>query len=370
MRAFSRVVRNSPPPETVRWSGNDIVEVAGNVVPLEKYRAYIHSTITKLQELINTKVLCDISLPGIGINTTIAPDPDAGNNMPYHGPLSSGMSEWMDNPDSNRFTDAMVSQNKLGLAVKQSADGSPTFSGHAERIWDWLDTIEEAWKLLYCLYHITSGLPGRGTEESLLQWTNSTTGRRHLFTTDGSIQMTSNYHKGTALTGTYKTTTRLVLPQLSTIFLILLRIVRPFQLIVHLQFGSRPKPGKKPDLLSLTVLENYRTKIFVKNGRVWNSADQSEALHDWFTQCLGVPLGIRWYRQFAKALQRKWIKDLPNDAKAMLMAVADQQAGHSTPYAEGSYARPVGTSGGSESRIHAFCEISKLWQRKLGFNVE
>ena len=279
------------------------------------------------------------------------------------------MSEYMDNPDSDKFSSALVSKNKLGLTVGQSTDGSPIISGDTGDIWKWLDTIEEAWRLLYCLYHTTSGLPGRGTEESILQWNNSITGRRHLFTTDGAIQITSNYHKGTALVGTYKTITRLILPQLSTILLILLRIVRPLQLTLHLQFGSKPKPGTKSNQLSSGAIQNYRTKIFVKNGRVWNSRDQSEALQDWFNQCFGVKLGIRWYRQFATALQRKWILELPHDPRLALFAMADEQAGHTQRTSEAHYARSMGTSGDSESRINSFCRISKLWQEKLGFKV-
>jgi hypothetical protein len=203
----------------------------------------------------------------------------------------------------------------------------------------------------------------------MLQWTNSNLGRRHLFTTHGAIQIISNYHKGTSLAGTYKTITHLVLPQLSTIFLILLRIVCPFQLTLHLQFGTKPSQGKKPDQLSSETIENYCTKIFIKNGRMWNSRDQAEALKSWFTQCLGTPLGIRWYRQFATALQRKWIKDLDHDSESLLMLVADGQAGHTQKTSERHYARLVGSSGDPESRIKAFSEISKLWQRKLGFEV-
>jgi len=369
MRSFSRVVRNLPPPVTVRWSGDKAVEVIGHLVPLEKYQSHIHSSVAKLQDLIDTKVLCGISLSDINICTKITPDPDVDNRTLHYGPLSYGMSEWMDNPDSDKFAHAIVLHNKFGLAVGQSADGSSKFSGHSQDIWEWFTAIEEAWELLYCLYHVTSGLPGRGTEESMLQWTNSTTGRRHLFTTEGAIRITSDYHKGTAITNTYKTITRLVLPQLSTIFLILLRIIRPFQLTLYLQFGPKPTKGKKPNHLSLEVIENYRTKIFIKNGRMWNSRDQSEALRNWFHQCFGVSLGIRWYRQFAKALQRKWILELPQDSRLLLMAIADEQAGHTGRTSETNYAREEGTSEDSESRIKSFCKISQLWQRKLGFEV-
>jgi len=369
MRSFSRVVRNLPPPVTVRWSDDKAVEVNGHLVLLEEFRLHIHSSVAKLQDCIHTQVLCGIDLSDIGIYTKITPDLDADNSTLHYGPLSHEMSEWMDNPDSDKFAHAIVLQNKFGLTVGQSADGSPKFSGHTQEIWEWFAAIEEAWGLLYCLYHVTSGLPGRGTEESMLQWANSTTGRRHLFTTDGAIQIISNYHKGTALTNTYKTITRLVLPQLSTIFLILLRIVRPFQLTLYLQFGSKPTKGKKPNHLSSGVIENYRTKIFIKNGRMWNSRDQSELLCNWFHQCFGTSLGIRWYRQFATALQRKWILELPHDSRVLLLAIADEQAGHTGKASEGHYARAEGTSGDSESRIKSFCAISKLWQEKLGFKV-
>lgn len=347
-----------------------MVEVDGHLVYLGKYRSNIHTRLTDLLDLIKTQVLCGISLSDIGIHTTITSDQNADNSAPYYGPFSYGMSEWMDNPDSDAFANAIVSQNKLGLEVGQSADGLPKFSGHPQEIWKWLAAIDKAWSLLYCLYHITSGLPGRGTEESMLQWTNSTTGRRHLFTTDGAILVTSDYHKGTALTGTYKTVTRLVLPELSVVFLTLLRIVRPFQLTLHLQFGSEPKNGRKLDQLSPGVIENYRTKIFIKNGRMWNSRDQSEALNDWFTQCLGAPLGIRWYRQFAKALQRKWISELARSPGDAMLAIADEQAAHTPATSEGKYARLVGSSGDRESKTKSFCAMSKLWQKKLGFKVE
>jgi len=369
MSSFSRVVRNSPPPVTVRWSGDEAVEVNGHLVVLKSYQSHIHSSVTKLQDLIDNQVLCGINLSDINICTKITADLDADNSTLHYSPLSHEMSEWMDNPDSDKFSHAILLQNKLGLKVGHSADGSPKFSGHTQEIWEWFAAVEEAWELLYCLYHVTSGLPGRGTEESMLQWANSTTGRRHLFTTDGAIQIISNYHKGTALTNTYKTITRLVLPQLSTIFLILLRIVRPFQLTLYLQFGSKPTKGKKPNHLSLGVIENYHTKIFIKNGRMWNTRDQSEALRNWFLQCFHAPLGIRWYRQFATALQRKWILELPHDSRILLMAIADEQAGHTGKTSETNYARKEGTSGDSESRIESFCAVSKLWQRNLGFEV-
>lgn len=366
MRAFSRVVRNTPPLATIRWSKDTAVEVDGHLVPLNEYKSYIQSSIKELENLVQTKVLCNISLATIGISTIITEDTDAGSTVPYHGPFSHEMSELLDNPDSDKFANAMVSQKRLGLNVKVLENGQTSFMGDTKKVWSWLATVDEAWELLYCLYHITSGLPGRGTEESMLQWTNSSTSRRHLFTIDGAIRITSNYHKGTALTGTYKTITRLVLPQLSIIFLILLRVVRPLQLTLHLQFGRQPRQGKTVDRLSSGDIENYRTKIFIKNGRTLSSKDQSKALCDWFSLHCEISVGIRWYRQFATALQRKWIHELAKDPEFRAMAFADEQAGHTQNTSEGHYARAVGSSGDSESRIKLFCDISRLWQRKLG----
>jgi hypothetical protein len=160
MKTFSRVVKNSPPPISIRWSGDQIVVVDGQLVLLEKYKAHIHSTMTTLQNLINNDILCAISLPDLGISTKISPDPSADNQAPYYGPFSHGMSKWLDNPDSDLFAKAMISQKMFGLEVKQSTTGLSKFTGNIEQIWEWLATIEEAWKLLYCLYHTTSGLPG------------------------------------------------------------------------------------------------------------------------------------------------------------------------------------------------------------------
>jgi hypothetical protein len=365
MRTFSRVVKNTPRPMMVRWIGTERLQLEKDEIRIEEYKGFLRSQMEQLEELVNEKVLLGISLEKIGIDISISSDLDTGDeNTVGYGPLTpeqahsqnnkSGSATTLDNADSDRLFAAMVEAGALGIS-----------RGRAGITWDrikcmeWLHSIHTAWTLAYCLFHVTAGIAGRGTEESLFQIVNSTLGRRHVFAEKQSIAIISNYHKGASSSRLFKHVLRLLPYRLANIFMILIRCIRPLELSVLLEFSVPHQEVQQ-------VANTCQTWLFATWGKHWDSNTQSQMLSAWFFQGIGIRMGIRKYRHFATALQREYIKTPETDPLAL---AADQQAAHERITSEINYALIVGSSSLPRSRREWFVMVSILWHRMLGFEA-
>lgn len=282
--------------------GAECLRIEDDEIQIEEYRGFLRSQMAKLEELVNEKVLLGISLEKIGIDLSISSNLDTGDEDTVgYGPLTpeqaqtqsieSGSASTLDNPNSDRLFAAMVEAGALGLSR-----GKVGINWDRIKCMEWLHAVHTAWTLVYCLFHVTAGLAGRGTEESLFQLINTVLGRRHIFVEKESLAIISNYHKGASSSRLFKHVLRLLPHCLANIFIILIRCIRPLELSVLLEFSIAHHEAQR-------VAKTYQTWLFATWGKLWESSTQSQMLSAWFFQGLGVRMGIRKYRHFATALQ-------------------------------------------------------------------
>jgi hypothetical protein len=236
-----------------------------------------------------------------------------------------------------------------------------------EVLWDtmalheWLSDISTTWKLVYLLMHLLA-FPARGSEEEMWQHANDCESPRHLFLSQnlGTLVTKSNYNKGSTLTGIYKVIIRVIPYELAEIITILLRVVRPVELMAVLKFQSGTAERTKQ------IVDHYQQRLFVTLGEPWTSDHMSSILQTWFQDQLQVPFGMRLHRHFAQALQRKYFayKDASPLAEAANLAF-----GHTQETADMHYAREAGNLAVPETLQHKFEKVGSEWIDWHGIKV-
>lgn len=365
MHTFTRVVMNTLRPVMVRWLSPNRLEVEGEEIDMDKYRAFLQSQMGRLEKMVKDNVLLGIALDDIGIDLRISKHMDTGDEVTVgYGVLTPELAQrspgsgtvTMDNADSDRLFIQMVKEEALGLLV-----------GTSGIIWDgsksavWLRDIHSAWGLFWCLYHVLAGQAGRTTEEDVLNITNTLGGRRHAFGEGESIAVISNYHKGAHNSNMYKHILRLLPYRLARIMLILVRIVRPIELSALLEFGRFN--GKEQE-----VITTYQTALFATWGKRWDAktGQQTRLLANWFLGGLGVRMGVRKYRHFAAAIAREYIKTPEVDA---LSVASDQQAAHERVTSDVNYAQSEVSRILPPSRRQLYLKVSTMWHEVHGFET-
>lgn len=322
------------------------MEFEDRTIRLDEYKLFLQQKLSALESFTEEHILHGIPITEVGIGdcwrVQLEDTRDVDTNgytplVPEREVLSTGERRLgtLDNPSSDAFITALVSKGAMGLAINDSE-----FRYDEHQLIKWLKCIHTAWGEFYCLYHTTAGLPGRGTEEWGLRWSNATGQPRHLFIFLRTIALISDYHKGSSSSGEHKNILRLLPHRLSRILIILLRVVRPVEFYALVQ----SKIILHEETAAATKL--YGTQIFVSAGRLWDSRLESITLSKWLGQGLGFPMGLRNYRHFATALQRKFLRSDNTDH-------THQMQDHST----------------AESESQAFVEVSKMWHALLGFET-
>jgi len=216
------------------------------------------------------------------------------------------------NQDTIDLVAHMTKNGCLGLNDGISLDNILAPTPKSRQVgWDheeclqWLSMVHMAWEKAYCLYHTTSGLPARVTEEVTLRMTHSPIGPTNLSIFNGKLQTESDYNKTSTTSGLSKHITRVLHPHLTHIFLILLRCIRPLELQVLKGVGA---VDDSTDFV-------YTTMLFASWGKMWDSKGAAEAFATWLSQGLHLEsMGIAHYRQFATALQRKWLSEMDDSS--------------------------------------------------------
>jgi hypothetical protein len=213
--------------------------------------------------------------------------------------------------------------------------------------------VSLAWEYVYILMHLLA-LPARGTEEELWQHANAPESGRHLFISPSlqTLVTKSNYNKTSSSTGIYKTIIRVIPHQVSEAITILLGMVRPIELVAILQFQcSTPAQAQN-------VTHLYQTRLFATMGLAWDSERMSLILRTWFMRHLGVPFSMRLHRQFAQALQRKFLSyKRPNP----MAEVANMALGHTQRVAEMHYAIETEDLAVPRSLLERFEAVGRDW---------
>ncbi|RXW11221.1 hypothetical protein EST38_g14634 [Candolleomyces aberdarensis] len=264
---------------------------------------FVQYQLEGLEKFIKDKVLFGCSLEDLDISCDFKTLEDTKDvkTKGYGCLLSDGMPL---NPDAERFYLHLQKQGKL---FSLGNNGTEWDTGEVEV---WVQSIALALKRLCVVCHILQGSPGRGTEELLMQISNSDAGRRHLFVDNirGTLVIWSNYWKGTKATGRFKEILRVYPYRSSRLVYAMIRVVRPVELLYHMKtlddegkkgaasayhhtlWASRGQPPHH------TLLLEGIPSFFRLKGR------NGKKVFDWIS-------GIRLYRHIVVALQRRHFPD-------------------------------------------------------------
>lgn len=346
----------------VQWN-KDVLLLQKYRITKDQFAHFIQDELTALEAFVENEVLLGISLEEIGVSCELHDDWDDGDlTTPGHGPFLSTENRTLDNTDSNKLMRALIKVGERGPVRK--------VRGHME--WDktksnrWLMGNSMALQRTYCLVHSTSGISGRASEEAPIQWTNEEYGSpSNIRIRKRTIAIDTSYHKGTLFTGLYKNILRLLPYRLARILFILLRVVRPIELIPILRFWV---PVSANNAHSDAVMKLYRTRVFVSWGKAWEANYLSSVLKAWFNKGLDIPMGIRMYRHFATALQRKYIRYIQHHEPEDIQAAADAQAGRTVKTSNAHYAVEK-KSENPTKRIRDFELVSAYWHEMCGLET-
>lgn len=342
---LSHFVFNTPPPDMVEWHDEDNMSLKAYKIHIPTYFKCVLDSLEDTRKHVRTKVLRDFK-----ISLTV-PHIDSQNYTTHGHSIFGPPADSLRNSDSAAFLGALLRE---GTLCRLGPDGTI--------IWDlpmvlrWLTDIDRAWSEVYCLLHILS-LPGRGTEETIFQWTNSKDGRRHLCVINQVIGLLSDYHKGHQTTGLYKQILRLMPNELGFIITILIRTVRPVEVAAYAQLYS--SEDQKENLRFL-----YTSKLFVSFGQQWKSDRLSTLLKAWWKRYMDLPFGLNLHRQFAVGLQRKFLSYVEENP---FHAAAPTALAHSRVADELNYAKSKSQLHIPLSKQQLFETTSRHWLSLHGF---
>lgn len=334
----------------MQWVDDQTLQFDTMAISVPKYLEFVKNELNSLKEFLRSTVmfnipleefnaLCDSSSLGVLENPpSMESNPLFPGNSCFYNKDSS---YFLLNKDAISFVAYMIKLQLLGLesmALPQNvlapSPNTTPVEWDDEKCHQWLSDVHTAWERAYCLYHTTSGLPGRTTEEVILRMTHSASGPVNLFVIDGKLQTQSDYNKSSNTTGLHKHITRVFHPTLAHIFLLLIMCVRPLELQVLRGVSDTDD----------SVDFAYTTMLFASWGKAWNSKEATEAFSAWLQNGLSLKFttGIAFYRQFATVLQRKWLYEADSSVYS--------------------------NSGHGVSTIDQFDIVSKWWQTKLQLN--
>ncbi|KAJ7076236.1 hypothetical protein B0H15DRAFT_955761 [Mycena belliarum] len=347
MHVFTAAVMKTPRPYLIQWKTERAVLISGREVDIDAYFSFLRRKVDHLEQYIEKEVLFGISLDGL--NILCDPSELKMKMKPGNGDvLNSDSGKGLDNPESDRFARALFAGGHL--APEGQGEGLQV---DPEKGMAWVNHNHTAMYELHPLCHVTQGLPGRCSEEGLFSHKNIDVEFLHK-----TLGFRATHQK----TGAFKHIFRMLDPRVSRLLYIMLRIIRPIELLVLLQHVVPPSKHEK-------TLDIYHNRIFATMGR--DMTNLSGNLGSWLQGTTDIPglqfhMGIRMYRHFATALDRKYLGALKENPLAM---VGDHQAGRTTAVSDRNYAvERWKTDAGAARAISV--QKSLDWHRMIGISKE
>lgn len=361
MHGFTHVVKNTIRPSTISWNGNVLTTPKGDI-DFETYKLWIHSEVASLESLMEKQVLMGLFTLD-DFDSHIASIEDKWDEKTLgHGIIIDEGNEGLDTVLSDCFFKALYKAKKLGVSL----DPQGVIRYDKRQAKRYLEFVDQAWELVIVLIH-TAGQagPGRGVEEGLYHLKNTKHTRRHLFY-EKSLRtggLNSNYHKGAIHSGAYKNIFRLLPYQLFRILWVLIQITRPLELTLLLEYVISEEKRTQ-------VTHWYSERVFASGGNQWTSQRLSARLAKWFKYGkLGVEMGIRPYRHFSVAIQRKYLdygveeeKPKPTD----LIQASNLIFGHKKETADFNYAIEKGSGSTLANMKVAFLKVGLAAHALIG----
>ncbi|KAJ7738595.1 hypothetical protein B0H16DRAFT_1694756 [Mycena metata] len=345
MHVFTAAALKTPRPYLIQWKAERTLLLGKREVDVDAYFAFLRRKLDHLEQHIEKEVLFGISLDGL--NILCDPSQLKMKMKPGEkGVLNSDARKGLDNPESDHFARALFA----GRHLEPEGQGGG-LQVDPKKGMTWLNHIHTAMYELHPLCHTTQGLPGRCSEEELFLHENIDVDTMH-----GTLGFRATHLK----TGAFKHIFRMLDPRVSRLLYIMVRIVRPVELLVLLQHVIPPSKQEK-------TLNVYHNRIFATMG--CGMTNLSTNLGSWLQGTTDIPglqfhIGMRMYRQFATALDRQYLGALKENP---LATVADHQAGRTTAVSDKHYAVERWKTDASAAR--AICVQKSLdWQRMIGIS--
>jgi hypothetical protein len=358
MHGLSVLAKNTPRPNLIWWRGEDIL-MFGKEVTFSRYRENTYKKVLQLEQLILKDVLCGIytrieEVEEVFALKNLAEDSD--EKTPGHGIIANTANPIMRTAESDKFFQRMFEEKKLDI---QSNSRGGVNVDQLQGL-QWISAIHGAYIMLVAACHVLI-LAGRGTEWETIRPTNNEDGRKGVVYDPGACTgaFDAEYHKGLNVQGMNKHNRRYMPWEIFRLLYILLRIVRPLELMVL--FATIIPDTDKP-----ATIQAYNKHLFASMGKAWKSADISKALQDWFMDVIDFPLGLHDYRHMAVAIQRKYM-DLRNKEPSELDVAINVLRGHKKAVGDSHYAREtyLGTCS-PEDRDRAL-ELARKYHEVMGF---
>ncbi|KAJ7825904.1 hypothetical protein B0H14DRAFT_1278782 [Mycena olivaceomarginata] len=322
MHLFTAEAPRTPRPYRIQWKSQRVMLFDGKEVDIDRYFAFVRQELQDLEEFVQKEVLFGISLAELKIEC----DPVELRMASTGGPLLTGdCAIGLDNPQSNRFASALFAGSYLGPEGQHGGNSiqiDPTKGVH------WVNKIGNTMQRLHPISHVTQGLPGRGSEESLLSQSNIDVELEHR---------TLGFQASHLKTNLFKHIFRMLAPRVSK----LLYIMKCEQ-----------------------TLQMYRNRVFVYGGHAMPSHLLSTNLGNWSDTegAIGFHMGFRGYRQFASALNYKYLGGLAETPEA---SAGDHRAGRSREVGEKNYGVQRWKADAGLAR-RMCVEKSLGWQKMMG----
>ncbi|QRV79877.1 Helicase conserved C-terminal domain [Ceratobasidium sp. AG-Ba] len=341
-------------PNTIWDLDSPVVNVEGRQIDFDKFRVKFAGTIRELEKLVQEDLLLGLSPESLGFK--IDELTRVHDNISESKPGYSLFSDTRNDPLIKNIQHSLASkfpgQEQAQFLYEHTQDPSKPVNYNLPGCSKYIESYKRAMRMLALCMHIVGGQPGRGTEFVDLRWDNARHRARSIYMTGpGKMVYVLFYNKTTRITGLDRVVAHAIPWRLARLMLIIRSLVVPFA-------------GKLTERLNSPQARDLQSHHpFAPAGQLMTSNDLSTELQRWFNIHLGEVVGLRVYRQFAIACQRKYMPAAFETVRRALRAV-DSQGGHGDQVSEDHYAITVEEAhllGGDT--IAKYIEVSNWWWR-------
>ena len=371
MRVFSYAISKKRKVATTFWRDDSTVILGPHMINVSVFRSLLSSQIERLEEFFRNELLFGKRLDEIGITIDFSTIVDNGDfETIMYSPLLESIHG---NRDSDILLDCML-RDRLVVEIGQNDNQMKWHASAAEK---WLGNIHTGASRLQAAAHITQGAPGRMTEEAKSQLSNTGVGRRHLVVLQAlnTLAVWSNYSKTTKVTGAFKEVLRVYPHRISRLIFILVRLIRPIEILYLIKHRQAPVTED----LEL-VATAYRSRLWTSFGIPFTPKLMCENLADFLMSEDGdnpspftFHFGVRVYREFAVAIQRRHIQIPVKYSRAVAQEgtqVGDLQAGRTTETSFHNYAVEKSVIDMEPGFTKHYITYSCAWQQFWGLDLE
>ncbi|KAG8792324.1 hypothetical protein FRC12_006447 [Ceratobasidium sp. 428] len=322
------------------------------------FRGYLSDSFISLETLVNDDLLLGVKPEDCGF------DFDARSEIYDElGQTKFGYSMFSDT--KNKFRDIVDSlpmrffENTKNPLIDFNKSVRPSKIVYKrEPLRRYIETYNKAVGRLAFLLHTIGGQPGRGTEFIQIFFSNMKNRVRNIYMlAPGQLIYVLFYNKTTSQTGYDRVVAHAIPWRLARLLLIVRALVTPF--IVQIYTSEIDNDARAMQLHA----------VFAQDGVQMTSDQLSRILDDWFAENMHVNIGLRLYRQFVIAVQRRLMAAAFEVIKQILAAI-DSQGGHSTETAEANYAiLPEEAHMLNNDTIRKYVAVSRWWWRILFADV-